>query len=80
MRKSAIGLLTLTIYATALVIVPAVPPAKAETNGSESVETNKKKIQENRSVSDRRSSSQAWPPPVDEDPDRKKASAGGGGM
>jgi hypothetical protein len=80
MRKSTIGLLTLTIYATMLTVVPAVSPAKAETNGSESLETSKKKLQENRSVSDRRSSSQAWPPPIDDDPDRKRAGGGGGGM
>jgi hypothetical protein len=42
------------------------------------VEANKKKIQESRSVSDRRPSNPHWPPPIDEDPDRKNANGGGG--
>lgn len=77
MSKSAIRLLTLATYASALVVVPMVTPAKAVTNSSE-IEKNKKKIQNGPGVSDPRSSSPSWPPPMYDDPDRK--AAGGGGM
>jgi hypothetical protein len=76
MSKSAIRLLTLTIYATALLVVPMVTLAKAATNGSGEIEKNKKKIQKSAGVSDPRSSSPAWPPPMYDDFDRRN---GGGG-
>jgi hypothetical protein len=79
MRKFAIPLLALVISATPVMIVSVVP-AQAETNGSGGIETGKKKIQESRSISDRKPASPAWPPPYDEDFDRKSAGAGGGGM
>jgi hypothetical protein len=78
MSKSAIRLLTLAIYATALVVVPMVAPAKAATNGSGEIEKNKKKIQRSLGVSEPRSSNPAWPPPMYDDFDRKNG--GGGGM
>jgi hypothetical protein len=76
--KSAIGLLTLATYATALVLVPMVTPAKAATNRSGEIEKNKKKIQKSVGAGDLRSSSPAWPPPMYDDFDRKNG--GGGGM
>jgi hypothetical protein len=78
MRKSAIRLLTLTIYATALVAVPVVTSAKAAANGSAELEKNKKKIQKSAGISEPRASNPAWPPPMYDDPDRK--AGGGGGM
>jgi hypothetical protein len=77
MRKFAIPFLALVISATPMMIVSAVP-AQAETNGSGGVETAKKKIQESRSISDRKPASPAWPPPYDEDFDRKNTGGGGG--
>ena len=41
MNKSVIRLLTLTIYATALVALPAVTPAKAAADGSQQVKKHK---------------------------------------
>jgi len=78
MSKSAIGLLTLALCATALVVVPMVTPAKAATNGSGEIEKNKKKIQKSLGAGDPRSSNPAWPPPMYDDFDRKNG--GGGGM
>jgi hypothetical protein len=77
MSKSAIRLLIMASYATALVLVPMVTPAKAAPNGSEETEKNKKKIQKSPGISDSRSSSPSWPPPASDDPDRKP---GAGGM
>jgi hypothetical protein len=77
MSKSAIGLLTLAICATALVMVPMVTPAKAATNGGREIEKNKK-TQKSLGVSEPRSSNPAWPPPMYDDFDRKNG--GGGGM
>jgi hypothetical protein len=76
--KSAIGLLTLAIYATALVVAPMVTPAKAATNGGGETGKNKKKVQKSLGVGDSRSSNPAWPPPMYDDFDRKNG--GGGGM
>ena len=78
MSKSTIRLLTLAIYATALVVVPMVTPAKPAADSREETEKNKKKIQKSPGVSDPRSSSPAWPPPMYDDPDRRNG--GGGGM
>jgi hypothetical protein len=78
MSKSATGLLTLAICATALVVVPMATPAKAATNGSGEIERNKKKIQKSLGAGDPRSSNPAWPPPMYDDFDRKNG--GGGGM
>jgi hypothetical protein len=91
MSKSATRLLTLAIYATALVVVPLITPAKAATISSEE-EKAKKKIQTSPGFSDPRSAAgQAgalcsrgidcgkWPPPIYDDPDRK-GGGGGGGM
>jgi hypothetical protein len=88
MSKSATWLLTLAIYATALVIVPMVTSAKAATNSSEE-EKAKKKVQTSPGFSDPRSDGRAgatcsrgidcekWPPPITDDPDRKAGGAGG---
>ena len=78
MSKSAVGLLTLALYATALVVAPMVTPAKAATNGSGEIGKNKKKVQKSLGVGDPRSSNPAWPPPMYDDFDRKNG--GGGGM
>ena len=44
MSKFAIRLLTLATYATALVVVPMVTPAKAETTGGRHIKKHKMKI------------------------------------
>ena len=86
MSKSATRVLTLAIYAAALVIVPMVTSAKAATNGSEE-EKGKKTIQTSPGSSDPGRASancsrgidcKTWPPRIFDDPDRK--SGGGGGM
>jgi hypothetical protein len=87
MSKSASRLLTLAIYATALVMVPMVTSAKAAANNSE--EEKAKKIQRSPGFSDPKSAGRAaatcsrgidcekWPPPIYDDPDRKAGGAGG---
>jgi hypothetical protein len=52
MSKSAIRLLTLAIYATALVVVPMVTPAKAATASSREIKKHKKKIPKSPGFSD----------------------------
>jgi len=59
MSKIAIRLLTLAMYATALVVVPMVTPANAETNSSRHIKKHKK--QKSPGFSDPRSAGQAWP-------------------
>jgi hypothetical protein len=73
MSKFAIRLLTLAMYATALVAVPMVTPAKAAADSSKVVK--KKKNAGNLRINTAKPSSSAWPPMYD-DPDRK-ASGGG---
>jgi hypothetical protein len=58
MSKFAIRLLTLAIYATALVLVPTVTPAKAETSSSRHLKKHKKK---SHGFSVPRSAGLAWP-------------------
>jgi hypothetical protein len=57
MRKFAIRLLTLAIYATALAMVPTVAPAKTETSSSRHIKKHKK----SHGFSVPRSADQAWP-------------------
>jgi hypothetical protein len=59
MSKFAIRLLTLAMYGTALVVVPMVTPAKAETSSSRHIKTHKK--QRNPGFRDPWSAGQAWP-------------------
>lgn len=59
MSKFAIRLLTLAIYATALVVVPLVTPAKAATNRSGHIKKHKK--QNSPGFGDPRSAGLAWP-------------------
>ena len=59
MTKLAIRLLTLAISATALVLVPTVAPAKAETSSSRHIKKHKRQISHGMSVS--RPAGQAWP-------------------
>jgi hypothetical protein len=75
MSKFAIGLLTLAVYATSLVAVPMVTPAKAATESSKQMKKHKK-IHRSPGIANARSPSANPFPPMDEDPDRK---AGGGG-
>lgn len=94
MSKFATRLLTLAIYATALMVVPMVTPAKAETS---SRHKHKKRFSDHPSAGQAwpvtRPSSPAgdvcpgiarsfeckiWPPPMDDDPDRKHSSSDGG--
>jgi hypothetical protein len=72
MSKFATGLLTLAMYATALVVVPMVTPAKAETSSSKHIKKHRKKIQRSPGFSDPWSAGQAWPVP------RPSSQAGGG--
>jgi hypothetical protein len=72
MSKFAIRLLTLTMYATAMVAVPMVTPAKAAAESSKQTKK-KKKLSGSPGIGDPRSSGQARPNlsnPYDE-PDRK---------
>jgi hypothetical protein len=94
MRKFAMRLLTLAIYATALVVVPMVTPAKAETS---SRHKHKTRFIDHQSAGQAwpvtRPSSPAgdvcpgmarsfeckiWPPPMYDDPDRKHSGTDGG--
>ena len=59
MSKFAIRLFTLAISATALVLVPAVALAKAETSSSRHIKKHKK--QESHGFSADRSAGQPWP-------------------
>ena len=74
MSKFAIGLLTLTVYATALAAVPMVTPAGAATD-SKHIKKNgsRKKTLNSPSAYD------PWSPDhPNEDPDRKAGGGGGG--
>lgn len=75
MSKFAIGLLTLAVYATALVAVPMVTPARAAADSSKQMKKHKK-IHRSPGIANAKSPSANPFPPMDEDPDRK---AGGGG-
>jgi hypothetical protein len=59
MSKFAIRLLTLAIYGTALLVVPMVTPAKAETSSSRHIKKHKR--QKSPGFGDPRSAGQAWP-------------------
>jgi hypothetical protein len=72
MSKFAIRLLTLAIYATALVAIPMVTPAKAAADNSNQVKKKKKPSGNGSSIGVPRSSSQAPHNPYD-DPDRRPA-------
>jgi hypothetical protein len=61
MSKFAIGLLTLSMCATALVVVPMVTPAKAETSSSKHIKKHRKNIQRSPGIRDPWSAGQAWP-------------------
>jgi hypothetical protein len=61
MSKFAIRLLTLAICATALVAVPMVTPAEAETSSSKDIKKHKKKIQKRPGFSEPWSAGQTWP-------------------
>jgi Ni/Co efflux regulator RcnB len=69
MRKYAIRLLTLAIYATALVAVPMVTSAKAAADGKEM--THKKKHHRSSRIEEPRSSTQAPYANPNDNPDRK---------
>jgi len=61
MSKFAIRLLTLAMYATPLVVVPMVTPAKAETSSSRHLNLKKHKRQKSPGLSDPWSAGQARP-------------------
>ena len=61
MSKFAIRLLTLAMYATALVVVPLATPAEAETSSGRHTKKHKKQIHWSPGVSDPRSAGRAWP-------------------
>jgi hypothetical protein len=60
MSKFAIGLLTLAMYATALVMVPMVAPAKAATYSSKQIKKHKGKIQYRPGFRDSWAAGRAW--------------------
>jgi len=76
MSKFAVRLLTLAMFATALVLVPMVTPAKAAAESAKEMKKHKKKIHRSPGIANARSHPDNPFPPMDEDPDRK---AGGGG-
>jgi hypothetical protein len=61
MSKFALGLLTLAVFATALVVVPMVTPAEAATSSAKHIKKHKKKIQKSHGFSDPWSAGQARP-------------------
>ena len=76
MSRFAIRLLTLAMYATALVAVPMVTPARAAADSSKQMKKHKQKIHRSPGTANAGSPSANPFPPMDQDPDRK---AGGGG-
>lgn len=76
MSRFAIRLLTLAMYATALVAVPMVTPVWAAADSSKHMNKHKKKTHRSPGIANARSPSANPFPPMDQDPDRK---AGGGG-
>ena len=74
MSKFATRLLTLTVYATALVAVPVVSPADAATNDTKHSKKHMKKV--HRAPAIQNAKSQNPFPPMAEDPDRKAAGGG----
>jgi hypothetical protein len=94
MSKLAIRLLTLAMFATALVVVPMVTPAKAETG---SRHKHKKRFSDHQAAGQpwpvprpaspagdvcpgiaRSFECKVWPPPMYDDPDRKHSGTDGG--
>ena len=71
MSKFAIRLLTLAIYATALVAVPTVTPAKAAADGSQEMKKHKKTHKSLRIEQPNKSSNQAPYANPNDNPDRK---------
>jgi hypothetical protein len=77
MSKFAIRLLTLALYATALVVIPMVTPAKAATNSSKQIK--KKMTHRNPGIANTRSpSASPFTSNMYEDFDRRNAGGGGG--
>jgi hypothetical protein len=74
MSRFAIRLLTLAMYATALMAVPMVTPVKAATEGSKEIKKHKKRIHNSASIAAPKSSSPF--PSLYDDPDRKPAGGG----
>ena len=73
MKKFAIRVLTLAMFATPLLSIPLVSPAAAATDGSKHVKKHTGKVQ--RAPAVQSAKSQKPFPSLNEDPDRK---AGGG--
>ena len=85
MRNFGTRLFTLTLCTTALLAVPAIPPANAGANRSVGVEKTKTKNQgggsndvQSPGSTDLRSPTAPFPPPMNDDFDRK--AGGGAGM
>ena len=76
MRKLAIRLLTLTMYATAMVVAPLVSPVNAANTSSKEVKKHHKKPQRGPSLSSRAKPSDNPFPPMNEDPDRRVSGGG----
>ena len=70
MKKSAIRLLTLAIYATALVAVPVVTPAGAAADNSQETKKKQKTSPKSSRIEAPRTSTQ-YPPNMSDDPGRK---------
>jgi hypothetical protein len=70
MSRFAIRLLTLTIFATAVAVVPMLTPAKAATSNTESKKKHKKMSPRSSTFEAPRASTQ-YPPNMSDDPARK---------
>jgi hypothetical protein len=71
MRKYAIRLLTLAIYATALIAVPTITPAKAAADSSQEMKKHKKKTDKSLRIEAPKASNQAPYSNPNDNPDRK---------
>jgi hypothetical protein len=71
MNKSVVRLLTLTIYAAALVAVPTITPARAAADGSQHVKKHKKAHNNARIEAPKASSQTPYYANPSDNPDRK---------
>jgi len=60
MSKSAVGLVTLVIYAGALVMAPSLTPARAETSGGKHIKKHKR-VHRSPVIGNAWLANQAWP-------------------
>jgi len=78
MSKFVIRLLTLAIYATALVVVPMVTPVNAATNSSKEIKKKKRVTHRNPATKDNSAGANPFSSNMYDDFDRRNAGGGGG--